>query len=165
MRELALNVLDIAENSLAAGAKLIGITLDARFRDDVFSLCIEDDGCGMDAEMLARVTDPFTTTRTTRKVGMGLPLFKFSAESTGGRFEIRSEKGKGTRVFAEYRISHIDRIPLGDFGGVVLQLITMNPEVDFVVRVRSEETEGELVRAYIKEYIQENLVTIYGGRL
>ena len=183
MRELALNVLDITENSLSAGAKLIRITLDIRFAADTFSICIEDDGCGMDAEMLARVTDPFTTTRTTRKVGMGLPLFKYSAESTGGRFDIRSEKGKGTRVCAEYRIGHIDRIPLGDFGGVILQLVTMNTGVDFVVTVRSEEAEGELdtrafrevlgdipftepeVRAYIKEYIQENLVTIYGGRL
>lgn len=183
MRELALNILDIAENSLSAGAKLIRILLDIHFSADRFSVCIEDDGCGMDAEMLARVTDPFTTTRTTRKVGMGLPLFKYSAESAGGCFEIRSEKGKGTRVYAEYRIGHIDRIPLGDLGGVILQLVTMNPGVDFVVTVRSEEAEGELdtrafrevlgdipftepeVRAYIKEYIQENLVTIYGGRL
>ena len=92
MRELALNVLDITENSLSAGAKLIRITLDIRFAADAFSICIEDDGCGMDESMLARVTDPFTTTRTTRKDGMGLPLFKSSAESTRGQFSIRSEK-------------------------------------------------------------------------
>ena len=76
MRELALNVLDISENSLSAGAKLIQITLDIRFSADTFSITIEDDGCGMSEEMLARVTDPFTTTRTTRKVGMGRPLFR-----------------------------------------------------------------------------------------
>ena len=164
-------------------AQILGPVLDIRFAEDAFSICIEDDGCGMDEPMLARVTDPFTTTRTTRKVGMGLPLFKYSAESTGGKFSIRSEKGKGTCVCAEYRIGHIDRIPLGDLGGVVLQLVTMNEGVDFVVTVRSEEAEGELdtrafrevlgdipftepeVRAYITEYIQENLVTIYGGRL
>ena len=92
MRELALNVLDITENSLSAGAKLIRITLDIRFAEDAFSICIEDDGCGMDEPMLARVTDPFTTTRTTRKVGMGLPLFKYSAESAGGSFSISSRK-------------------------------------------------------------------------
>ncbi len=183
MRELALNVLDITENSLRAGAKLVRIALNIRFAEDRFSIDIEDDGCGMDEEMLARVTDPFTTTRTTRKVGMGLPLFRYSAESAGGSFSIQSQKGKGTRVHAEYCIGHIDRIPLGDFGGVVLQLITMNPAVDFCVEVRSEEGEGLLdtrqfreilgdvpftepeVRAFLREYIQENLVSIYGGRL
>ena len=126
MRELALNVLDISENSLSAKAKLIQITLDIRFSADTFSITIEDDGCGMSEEMLARVTDPFTTTRTTRKVGMGLPLFRYSAESTGGSFSITS------KVRAE----------LGD--------------IPF--------TEPE-VRAFIKDYIQENLVNIYGGRL
>ena len=183
MRELALNILDIAENSLAAGAKLVRIAVEADFGADAMSISIEDDGKGMSEEMLARVTDPFTTTRTTRKVGMGLPLFKYSAESAGGEFSIASAPGKGTCVLATYRIGHVDRMPLGDFGGVALQLVTMNEGVDFVVTVRSEEAEGELdtrafrevlgdvpftepeVRAYIKEYIQENLVTIYGGRL
>lgn len=185
MRELALNVLDISENSLSAKAKLIQITLDIRFSADTFSITIEDDGCGMSEEMLARVTDPFTTTRTTRKVGMGLPLFRYSAESTGGSFSITSKVGEGTRVCALYHIGHIDRIPLGDFGGVALQLITMNPNTDFVISVKDEDagqagvldtrefraelgdipfTEPE-VRAFIKDYIQENLVNIYGGRL
>ena len=148
MRELALNVLDITENSLSAGAKLIQITLDIRFSADTFSITIEDDGCGMSEEMLARVTDPFTTTRTTRKVGMGLPLFRYSAESTGGSFSITSKEGEGTRVCAVYHIGHIDRIPLGDFAEL--------GDIPF--------TEPE-VRAFIKDYIQENLVNIYGGRL
>lgn len=184
MRELALNVLDIAENSLAAGAKLITVSLEADFAGGRMRICIEDDGCGMDGDMLARVTDPFTTTRTTRRVGMGLPLFKYSAESAGGSFSIRSEKGKGTCVSAEYEIGHVDRMPLGDFGGVALQLVTMNPNVDFLVRVRTDAGEGTLdtrelrgilgediplgapeVRAFLKEYIQENLVSLYGGRL
>ena len=183
MRELALNVLDIAENSLSAGAKNIAIALRADFERDEMEICIRDDGCGMDAQMLARVTDPFTTTRTTRKVGMGLPLFKFSAESAGGDFFVKSEKGKGTEVCARYKISHIDRMPLGDFGGVVLQLITMNPGVDFLVKVECDGKKALLdtkefravlegipldapqVRSFLRDYIQENLVTIYGGRL
>ena len=183
MRELALNILDIAENSLAAGAKLIGISLTADFDEDRMEVGITDDGCGMDKDTLARVTDPFTTSRTTRSVGMGLPLFKFSAESAGGRFHIESEKGKGTSVTAEYRISHIDRMPLGDFGGVVLQLVTMNQGVDFRVAVKVGKAEGVLdtrevreilgdvpldapeIRAFLRDYIQENLVSIYGGRL
>lgn len=184
MRELALNVLDIAENSLRAGAKLVGITLEADFAGDRMAITIEDDGCGMSEQMLAAVTDPFTTTRTTRKVGMGVPLFKFSAESAGGSFSIRSREGEGTCVQASYQISHVDRMPLGDFGGVVLQLITMNPDTDFRIVVREGSREGVLdtrevkqilgegiplgtpeVRAFLKEYIQENLVSIYGGRL
>ena len=145
---------------------------------------VEDDGCGMSEEMLATVCDPFTTTRTTRKVGMGVPLFKYSAESAGGTFSIRSEVGKGTCVTATYKISHVDRMPLGDFGGVALQLVTMNPATDFCIRVTDGSREGVLdtreikeilgediplgapeVRAFLKEYIQENLVSIYGGRL
>lgn len=184
MRELALNILDIAENSLSAGAKHVEIAVFADFDKDRMKIAVRDDGCGMDGEMLARVTDPFTTTRTTRKVGMGIPLFKFSAESAGGSFDIRSEKGRGTEVTAEYVISHVDRMPLGDFGGVVLQLVTMNPVVDFTVTAACGGREGVLdtrevrgvlgediplsapeVRAFLKDYIQENLVDIFGGRL
>ncbi len=184
MRELALNVLDIAENSLAAGAKLIGISLSFDTAKDTMRIAIDDDGCGMDEETLRKVTDPFTTSRKTRSVGMGLPLFKYSAESAGGSFSIASQKGKGTKVCAQYRIGHIDRMPLGDFGGVVLQLVTMNPKVDFCISVTDGEHSGVLdtrevksvlgediplgapeVRAFLKDYIQENLVSIYGGRL
>ncbi len=183
MRELALNILDIAENSLSAGAKLVEIRVIADLPADRLTISVRDDGCGMDAEMLARVTDPFTTSRTTRKVGMGIPLFKFSAESAGGSFDIRSEKGKGTLVTAQYSVGHVDRMPLGDFGGVVLQLVTMNPAVDFYVLAKNGESEGVLdtremrevlgdiplshpeVRGFLKDYIKENLVDIFGGRL
>lgn len=183
MRELALNILDITENSLTAGAALVRISLEADFGEDSMRITVEDDGCGMDSEFLASVSDPFTTTRTTRKVGLGIPLFRYSAESAGGEFSISSEPGKGTVISAGYRISHIDRMPLGDFGGVVLQLITMNPSVDFIVSVRCGAQEGSLdtrefreilgdipfsdpeVRGFLKNYIQENLVSIYGGRL
>ena len=184
MRELALNILDIAENSLSAGAKLVEIEVCADFEADRMSISIRDDGKGMSKEMLATVCDPFTTTRTTRKVGMGLPLFKYSAESAGGNFFIESEEGKGTSVRAEYQIGHVDRMPLGDFGGVALQLVTMNPNTDFVISAKSGEGEGVLdtrqmreilgedipfgapeVRAFLKEYIKENLTDIFGGRL
>ena len=184
MRELALNILDIAENSLSAGAKLVQVRVEADFAADTMRISVRDDGRGMSAEMLARVTDPFTTTRTTRKVGMGIPLFKYSAESAGGSFHIESEEGVGTYVYAEYRIGHVDRMPLGDFGGVALQLVTMNPQTDFCIVARADETEGVLdtreikeilgediplsapeVRAFLKEYIQENLTDIFGGRL
>jgi len=95
MRELALNILDIAENSLAAGAKLVEISVSADFAADTMKISVRDDGKGMSAELLAKVCDPFTTTRTTRKVGMGVPLFRYSAESAGGSFRIESEEGRG----------------------------------------------------------------------
>lgn len=184
MRELALNILDIAENSIAAGAKLVEISVTADFDRGRMRISIRDDGRGMNKEMLAVVCDPFTTTRTTRKVGMGLPLFRYSAESAGGSFRIESEEGKGTFVAAEYEIGHIDRMPLGDFGGVALQLITMNPGVDFVIAAENGVRSGSLdtrelreilgddiplsspeVRAFLKEYIKENLTDLFGGRL
>ena len=184
MRELALNILDIAENSLAAGAKLIEITLLFSQSKDSMRISVRDDGCGMDEETLQKVTGPFTASPTTHKVGMGVPLFKYSAESAGGSFSVASRKGEGTEVCADYRISHIDRMPLGDFGGVALQLVTMNPRVDFRFFVSDGERGGVLdtrevrevlgeeipldapeVRAFLKEYIQENLVDIIGGRL
>ena len=183
MRELALNILDIAENSLAAGAKLVEITVSADFAADTMKISVRDDGKGMSAELLAKVCDPFTTTRTTRKVGMGVPLFRYSAESAGGSFRIGSEEGRGTFVEAEYRISHVDRMPLGDFGGVALQLVTMNPQTDFLFTAADGEKSGVLdtrqlrevlgdipftaseVRAFLKDYIKENLTDIFGGRL
>lgn len=184
MRELALNILDIAENSVAAGARLVEICVTADFPADTMVISVRDDGKGMSREMLSTVTDPFTTSRTTRKVGMGLPLFKFSAESAGGNFRIESEEGKGTFVRAEYRIGHVDRMPLGDFGGVALQLIMMNPGMDFCFTVGDGSHSGKLdtrevreilgedlpldtpeVRAFLKDYIKENLTEILGGRL
>lgn len=184
MRELALNILDIAENSLRAGATLVEIAVQADFLQDKLCISVNDNGKGMSEEMLASVCDPFTTTRTTRKVGMGLPLFKYSAESAGGSFRIRSQEGKGTFVAAQYRISHVDRMPLGDFGGVALQLVTMNPHTDFVFTAECGERQGVLdtrevreilgeeipfgapeVRAFLKDYIKENLTDIFGGRL
>ena len=182
MRELALNILDIAENSLAAGAKLIGISLTADFDEDRMEIGITDDGCGMDKDTLARVTDPFTTSRTTRSVGMGLPLFKFSAESAGGRFHIESEKGKGTSVTAEYRISHIDRMPLGDISASVYTLIAFHEDIDFRYTYICGEKSFSLdtremramlgegisfsepeVSAFIKEYLEENKRETDGG--
>lgn len=184
MRELSLNLLDIAENSLAAGAKFIEIGVIICRENDWFSLSVKDDGCGMDENTVRKVCDPFTTSRTTRPVGLGIPFFKYSAESAGGRFQIKSEKGKGTFVEASYSIGHIDRMPLGDFGGVILQLITMNEKVDFRVFVKEGEQERVLdtrefknilgedisfqspeIRSYLRDFIQENLVNFIGGKL
>ena len=153
MRELSLNILDIAQNSLSAGAGLVTLTVDEDSGADSLTLRVEDDGRGMDADTLQRVRDPFYTTRTTRKVGMGIPLFRMAAEMTGGSLDIVSEPGKGTAVTASYSLSHIDRMPLGDMAGTVTALIRLNPGVDFVYRHtvdgRSFEMDTRELRAQL----------------
>ena len=153
MRELSLNILDIAQNSLSAGAGLVTLTVDEDSGADSLTLRVEDDGRGMDADTLQRVRDPFYTTRTTRKVGMGIPLFRMAAEMTGGSLDIVSEPGKGTAVTASFSLSHIDRMPLGDMAGTVTALIRLNPGVDFVYRHtvdgRSFEMDTSELRAQL----------------
>lgn len=153
MRELSLNILDIAQNSLSAGAGLVTLTVDEDSGADSLTLRVEDDGRGMDADTLQKVRDPFYTTRTTRKVGMGIPLFRMAAEMTGGSLDIVSEPGKGTAVTASFSLSHIDRMPLGDMAGTVTALIRLNPGVDFVYRHtvdgRSFEMDTRELRAQL----------------
>lgn len=136
MTELSLNILDICQNSITAGADLIEIEIAEDTVKDVLSIKIKDNGCGMDEDFLSRVTDPFTTTRTTRKIGMGIPLFKMSAEMTGGSFEISSKKGAGTEIAAEYVYSSIDRMPLGDMRGTILTLVRLNNSINFCYQHR-----------------------------
>jgi len=130
MKEVSLHLLDVAQNSVTAGAKRIDLTLE---EDDTgcCRLTIADDGCGMSPEFLAQVTDPFTTTRTTRKVGLGLPLLRMTAEQTGGALTIESQVGKGTTVRALFHTDHIDCPPLGDLSGTVALLIQGAPDVEW----------------------------------
>ncbi len=136
MKEISLNILDIAKNSTKAGAALTTITLNET--EDTLTLVISDDGCGMNEETVRNVSDPFYTTRTTRKVGMGIPLLKLSAEQTGGSFEIKSKPQSefptehGTVVTAVFNKNHIDFTPLGDVTGSIVTLIQGDPQVDFL---------------------------------
>ncbi len=134
MRELSLNVLDIAQNSIKAEASLVEIELSESTEKKELLIGIYDNGKGMTAEQVQSVTDPFFTTRTTRKVGLGIPFFKMSAEMTGGSFEIESEVGVGTKVKALFRTDHLDFTPIGDMCSTVILLITMNLQVDFVYK-------------------------------
>lgn len=134
MRELSLHILDIAQNSISAGAALIKISVDEDVQSDSLTLCIADNGRGMTAEQAARVSDPFYTTRTTRKVGLGVPLFRMAAEMTGGDFSVKSQPGLGTTVTARFVTSSIDMIPLGEINSTVSLLIRCNPEIDFIFR-------------------------------
>lgn len=123
MRELALHLLDVVENSLAAGARHITIEIDEDRAADRLTICVADDGRGMDAETARRALDPFFTTRKTRHVGLGLPLFKAAAERCNGSLTLTSEPGKGTLVRAEFQHSHIDRAPLGNLPATLLGLL------------------------------------------
>jgi hypothetical protein len=135
MKELSLNILDIAQNSIHAEATLVEILLDET--EESLKLSIIDDGRGMSEEFLQRVTDPFSTTRTTRKVGMGLPLLKLAAEQTGGYMEITSKEralwpdDHGTCVTAFFYKNHLDFTPLGDVISTVVSLVQGSPDVDF----------------------------------
>lgn len=181
MRELSLNVMDVAQNSVRAEADLVIITVNESDSDDVLSISIEDNGCGMTEEQVAQVIDPFFTTRTTRKVGLGVPLFKLSAEQTGGSFSIDSKVGEGTVTKASYVKSHVDMTPLGDINSTIGILIRCNPDIDFVFTHSTDkgsftldtrelrEVLGDVsldtpdVIEWINEYLQENTQIIYGG--
>ncbi len=139
LRELSLHLLDIAENSVNARAKNIDILVSEDSRSDRLTMMITDDGIGMDAETAARVTDPFVTSRTTRKVGLGLPFLKMAAESCGGFLTLESKKGVGTRVKVEFQRSHIDRMPLGDLASTFLNLLVGYPDINWILNYRKDE--------------------------
>ncbi|MEE0946527.1 MAG: sensor histidine kinase [Acutalibacteraceae bacterium] len=145
MKELSLNILDIAENSVKAGAELIEILLTED--KDILTLVIRDDGCGMSDEVVKSVTNPFYTTRTTRKVGLGIPLLKMAAELTGGSFtvesvsEVASKQNHGTTVTAVFHTDHIDFTPLGDVISTVTTLIQGHPDFDFLFVHKMNDNE------------------------
>lgn len=134
MKEISLHLLDIAENSIAAGAKRIRIIVKEDSRSDLLQMIIEDNGRGMSADMVKRVVDPFTTTRTTRKVGLGIPLLKASAEACNGFLTIESQIGMGTKLTVQFQRSHIDRMPLGDLITTILNLLVANPQVHWIFK-------------------------------
>ncbi len=131
-RDLSQHILDIAENSITAKATLLHIDIDENPVDDRLEIVIQDNGKGMDADMLRRIADPWVTTRTTRKVGLGIPFLKQTAEMCGGAFDITSTVGQGTTTRATLQLSHIDRPPLGDLSGTLMCIIVGNPQVDVV---------------------------------
>ena len=176
MKELSLNILDVAKNSVTAGAENIEISLltDA---EGMLTLTIKDNGCGMTEETLKNVTDPFYTTRTTRRVGLGLPLLKLAAEQTGGTLVLSSSVDEvlhGTALEARFDTKSIDFMPLGDIVSTVCILIAGSPEIDFLfedvtdarsVRLDTKELREVLgdgislaepeVQAWISEYLKE----------
>jgi hypothetical protein len=178
MKDLASHILDILQNSVSAGATLIQLQIDEVPSEDKYQVKFIDNGKGMDEEMVKQVTDPFFTTRTTRKVGLGLSLLKQNADRTGGNLIIRSQPGKGTEVDVEFSFSHIDRLPTGDIPGVMALTASSYPAIDFIYThntpqgtfvfdtIEIKETLGDLpinnpqVIAFMKDLIHDNLEEI-----
>ena len=138
MKEIALHILDIVENSVAADASAVEIGIDEDAAGNRLRVSIHDDGRGMDARTLAGIDDPFVTSRTTRVAGLGVPLFKAAAEACNGRLEVRSAPGQGTTLTAEFQRDHIDRMPLGDLPGTLLGLVVGRPEIRWRFRYRGD---------------------------
>lgn len=159
MKELSLHVLDIVQNSISAGASLVEINISEDREKDMLTIEIKDNGRGMDEQTLKKVQDPFFTTRTTRRVGLGIPLFSQAAKMCGGDFSIYSKPGEGTIVKAGFVWSHIDRAPLGSMSDTVVSLVAANPEVDFVYRHRVGEKEFVFDTREVKETLQDVPVT------
>jgi hypothetical protein len=131
MREISLHILDIAENSVAAGASKIQVRVHEDHSSDQLITIIADNGKGMDAVTVAQVIDPFFTSRTTRKVGLGIPLLKAAAEACDGALTIQSSPGNGTEINVHFRYSHIDRMPLGDLASTFVSLLVAYPDIDW----------------------------------
>ncbi len=128
MPELSLHILDLVQNSIVAGASRIIIKVLYDIGRDLLTIEIADNGSGMDGELLDRVTSPFATTRTTRKVGLGVPMFKQCAEQCGGSFKLVSKLGEGTTLWAQFQNSHMDLPPMGDLIGTMRSLLIAHPQ-------------------------------------
>lgn len=157
MKELSLNILDIAQNSVKARAKNILIKLTET--DETLTLLIEDDGCGMSKEMVENVINPFCTTRTTRKVGLGIPLLKLAAEQTGGTVSIESVSetdnpdASGTKVTAVFFKNHLDFTPLGDIVSTVTALIQGSPDIEWRFEHQLADGSVELDTKELREIL------------
>ena len=193
MRDLSLHILDIVQNSIKANSTVVKLHIFEKTESKELVLIIEDNGFGMDNDFLKKVEDPFTTTRTTRKIGLGIPMLKESALKCEGEFSICSERNIGTKVFAAFSIDHIDRLPIGDVGSTMTVLITANPDTHFILLLESvkgtfildteeikktlngEDNGNEMqnlisinefaVIQWLKEYIDEGVKNIFGGVL
>jgi hypothetical protein len=153
MEDLSLHILDVVENSTAAGATLVEIRIREDREQDRLVITIRDNGRGMSPEMVARVRDPFTTTRTTRRVGLGLALLDQAAREADGALDVRSSPGRGTEVVASFRHGHIDRRPLGDMAATMVSLLLGNPGVDFVYESNAGGAAVELDTRELREQL------------
>jgi len=156
MEDLSLHILDIVDNSVTAGADMVGITVCEDKKNDLLSIEISDNGKGMSEDTLRKATDPFFTHKTTRRVGFGLSLLQQAAKIANGKFSIQSKEGEGTTVKASFQYSHIDRKPLGNISETIETLVIGNPSVDF----RYEHKKDGLVSIFDTKGIKKKLLNM-----
>lgn len=179
MKELAMHVYDLMENSTAANSTEVKLTIRDSLKDNIYAFTIEDNGKGMTPEFMAKVTDPYTTSRTTRKVGLGLPLIKMNTENCGGGMKLQSEVGKGTRLDFWFQHNHWDRPPMGDLAGTIVMLCAAHEDIHIIYKHITDEDEfvfdtEEIKEAldgmsmndikvfnWLKDMVQENLEAIH----
>lgn len=180
MIDLAMHLMDIAQNSVRAKAQNVEITFEEATDGELLVFSVKDDGCGMNDEQVKKLSDPFFTTCTTRKVGLGIPFLKMTAEQTGGSLNIASQEGEGTTIEAKYHTNHPDCLPLGDLAGYVTLLIRANPDIRILFAYRLGDEEFVLdskelaeqgidiqlpeMTSAIKEFVTENLKEIFKKR-
>jgi len=181
MDELSLNILDIAQNSIAADATLVEVDVDEDEAKNLITITVKDNGKGMSEEFLKRVEDPFVTSRTTRKIGLGISFLKEAAEMTGGSVEITSTLNVGTTITANFIKDHIDRQPIGDLTSTIILLVSLNTNLDFIIRYKVGGNEFEFstvevkkmlgddtdlnqtpIVSFLTEYVKENIESLSG---
>lgn len=178
MKEISLHIMDLVQNSIRAKASEIEVAISESLKDNFLKIDINDNGSGMSPEILQKVTDPFFTSRTTRSVGLGIPLFKQLVDQCNGSFTIQSTEGKGTQVSSVMELRHIDRQPMGDIAGIMVLLISANPHIRFLYNHKTDSGDYNLdthenkealeingsydpgILKYLKEMIYENLKDI-----
>ena len=155
MRELSLHILDVVENGITAGGNCIWIEVEEARKADQLKIVIRDNGRGMPVEKMENINDPFITSRTTRRVGLGLSLLAAAAERCEGTLRVDSHPGKGTEVEATFQHTHIDRAPLGDIAATITTLILGNPEIDFVYSHRIDGEDFNLDTREIRSEMED----------
>ncbi len=151
MKDLSLHIMDLLQNSTVVDSTLITLDIKDSLKENVFKFTITDNGRGMSKEFLAKVTDPYSTTRKTRKVGLGLPLIKMNSESCNGGFNIESELGKGTKLSFWFEHNHLDRPPMGDLAGVFVLIIAQNEDIRFKLNYQTDIDTFEFDTLEVKE--------------
>ncbi len=155
MLELAAHILDIAENSVRAGAKIVEITVEEDSAKNLLTIEINDDGSGMTEEEIKKAFDPFYTTKKVRRFGLGIPLLADAAQRAGGSLDLQSKKGKGTSLKATFQLDHLDRQPMGDISATIINLIAGNSFVDFIYKHRHNDRRFSLDTREIRNEIDD----------
>ena len=153
MKDLSMHITDIVQNSIRAEASNILVGINESKKNDIVEICIKDNGFGMSEEVIKKVTDPFFTSRTTRKVGLGISLLKYKCEMTEGKFNIESETGKGTSITATFKYSHLDRPAFGDLSKTIILLVSSNPEIEFIYTHSTDDGSYTFDTNEIKEVL------------